>query len=129
MGKLKRFAVVAGAALLPSACAAALPPEDVAFIQTAPSEESTLVVQNDYAGEMDVYAVTGSTRFRLGTIRGRTGTLRLPRTLLARPSIVIQLDPVGPVDAYTYPPIVITPGATIELMVAPMLTMSSYAVR
>ena len=110
-------------------CASVVSQDDVEFVQSAPAEESTLVVANNYWGEMDVFALNGGTRVRLGSVMtGKTATLKISRDLLARPEVQFQIDPVGPENAFTFPPISVHPGATVELTVQNSLRMSSYSV-
>ena len=116
-------------ALAPSACAPATQEHDLGFNQPAAAEEPMIVVQNDYWGEMDIYAVKGGTRWRLGSVTtGSTAKLRIPHALMAGTEIQFQADPVGPVAPFAFPPISIPPGATVELTLENVLPMSSYAV-
>jgi len=129
MSKIKQHGVLAGLVLTLAACAPARPVEHVGFVQPVAPEESTLIVQNDYLREMDIYAVTGSTRVRLGSVMtGATARVRVPHQLLVKPELQLQVDPVGPDAAFTFSPIVVRPGVTVELMVATSLPMSSYSV-
>jgi hypothetical protein len=99
------------------------------FMPAAQSEKSTVVVRNDYFGEMDVYVVAGATRTRLGSVpTAGTANFRIPRTFLLRTEIQFQLDPVGPVPPFTYQPFQLRLGNDVELAVAPALTMSSYSI-
>ena len=121
---------IAGCALALAACAPGVQDKNLAFAPAAPpTEASTVVVRNDYLGELDVYAITGSIRTRIGSISGgRTASFRIPGSLLIRPEIQFQVDPVGPVAPFSYRPIAVGPGNMIELSVAPTLQMSSYAI-
>jgi hypothetical protein len=121
--------IMAACSLVLVACVSGRQVQDDAFFPAPRAEEATLVVRNDYFGEMDVFAVMGSTRTRIGTVgTGTTQQFRLSRTLMARPWIQFQLDPLGPVGPFTYQPISFTPGSRVELAVAPTLQMSSYAI-
>jgi hypothetical protein len=111
------------------ACAPGIKHQNDAFVPAPPVGASTLVVRNGYFGEVDVYALTGSTRTRIGSVRtGSTASFRLSRMLMMRPEIQFQLDPVGPIGPFTYHPLDLTPGNTIELSAAASLQMSSYAI-
>lgn len=126
---VQRYWIATALTLAVSACASVASQDDVGFVQPAPADESVLVVANNYWGEMDVFALNGGTRVRLGSVMtGKTATLKISRDLLARPEVQFQIDPVGPEDAFTFPPISIHPGATVELMVQNSLRMSSYSV-
>ena len=119
----------AGCALVLAACAPAAREPAAGFMPAAPSEKSTVVVRNDYFGEMDVYVVAGATRTRLGSVpTAGTANFRIPPTFLLRTEIQFQVDPVGPVAPFTYQPIQLRAGNDIELAVAPALGMSSYAI-
>ena len=130
MGYTKRFWQMLFCSLALGACGpAAYAQYDGFFPAPSPSEETTLVVHNEYFGDMDVYAVTGSTRSRIGSVGiGKTQELRLPRIIAERPWIQLQLDPVGPVEPFTYQPITVMTGSRIELAIAPALQMSSVAI-
>ncbi|MGQ0815335.1 MAG: hypothetical protein ACT4O1_12905 [Gemmatimonadota bacterium] len=129
MPKTQRHWVAAGLVWALAACAPTAQEQHPGFVQPAASEESTIVVQNSYFGDMDIYAVTGSTRWRIGSVtNGATAKLVIPRALLARPEIQLQVDPVGPEEPFTFPGISIRPGATIELMLLNMLQTSHQAV-
>lgn len=121
---------VVGCTLALAACAPGIREVDEGFLPAQPAEESMLVVRNDNIGEMDIYTVLGSTRTRLGSVAGgRVAEFRLTRSLIMRPWIQFQLDPVGPEGPFTYQPITIGPGNVLELAVAPALHTSSYAIR
>lgn len=129
MLRIQQHWTAAGLALMLAACAPAAQDQDLGFSQPAAAEESTVVVQNDYWGEMAIFAVKGGTRWRLGSVMtGSTATLRIPRELMAGSEIQLQADPVGPGAAFTFPRIAIRPGSTVELMLANKLATSSYSV-
>lgn len=122
-----RFGVAASFAVMLAACAPAIPQESVGFVQPAPATESAVVVRNENVTEMDIYAVMGSTRSRIGTVQaGQTATLRLRAALMARPELMLQADPVGPEEAFTFPAISIRTGTTVEMRLAPILRSSGY---
>lgn len=125
-GLREQYWVAAGLALMLTACAAARE-EDLGFSQPAPAEESVLVVQNDNLVEMDIYAVMGSTRARLGSVpAGQTAKLRLSRLLVSRPELLLQADPIGPQTAFTFPVIPVRPGVTVGMLLASSLAMSAF---
>ena len=119
----------AGCALVLAACAPAARESAAGFMPAAPSEKSTVVVRNDYFGEMDVYVLAGATRTRLGSVpTAGTANFRIPGTFLLRTEIQFQVDPVGPVPPFTYQPLPLRAGNDFELAVAPSLGMSSYSI-
>ena len=119
---------LAACSLVLAACAPVV--QHIEITATPPvTDGSVLIVRNDYVGTMEVYAITGNIRTAIGTVRaGATATFPIPRRLLMRPEIQLQVDPVGPVAPFTYQPIAVGPAKVIELSVAPSLQMSSYAV-
>jgi hypothetical protein len=125
----KRLYKIAACALTLAACVSSIPEEEVSFAPGQAVEAPRLVVRSDYFGDLDIYAITGATRMRIGAVStGRTVNFRLPRTLLTRLEIQFQIDPVGPVAPFTYRPIAFGPRNVIELSIAPTLQMSSYAI-
>jgi hypothetical protein len=111
------------------ALAACAPGAEVEPSDEPSTESSSVVVRNDYLGEVDIYAVAGGTRTRIGTVQsGQTREFAIPRPLLARTEIQFQIDPEGPAASFTLRPISLVPGNTIELSVAPNLAMSSISV-
>jgi hypothetical protein len=123
----QQFWAAAGFVMMLGACAPAMPQEDFGFAQPAPSTDSEIVVRNENVTEMDIYAVVGSLRSRIGSVEAlQTARLRLPRVLLARPEIMLQADPVGPDEAFTFPAISIRQGIAVEMLVAPVLRSSGY---
>jgi hypothetical protein len=126
MPKVQRHWVAAGLVLGLAACAPAAQQEDFGFAQPAASEQSTILVKSDYFGETDIYALTGSTRIRLGTVRtGGTAELRIPAVIAGRAEIQLQADPVGPNAPFTFPVISLRPGHTMELVLTSSLPMST----
>jgi len=116
-------------ALALAACAPGASESGAGFMPAAPSEKSTVLVRNDYMGEMDVYVVLGATRTRLGSVpTSGTANFRIPDALLQRTEIQFQVDPVGPAPPFTYQPFQLRAGNDVELAVAPALTMSSYSI-
>lgn len=121
--------IAPGLALAVSACATPIDKQDLAFAPAPPAEEATLVVRSSYFGEVNIYVVAGATRARIGSVpAGGSRDLHIPRAVLTRPEIQFQVDPVGPIEPFTFRPIPVEPGKGIELTVAPALQMSSYAI-
>lgn len=120
------------AALLAAAFVGACAPIDQyrenAF-QAAPEEPAILIVHNNYWTETTVYAVNHGFRTRLGTVRsGEKLELKVPRHLVTA-DLRFQADPVGPEDPVTFPRLMITPNATVELNLATNLHLSNFMVR
>jgi hypothetical protein len=89
-----------------------------------------VVVRNDNWLDVNVYAVRGSSRFRLGTVRGNgTATLPLPPTLTGDAGgIRLLVDPIGSRGSYLTESIAVGPDQWVSFTVASTLALSSYAV-
>lgn len=88
-----------------------------------------LTVQNDNWLDVVVYAVNGSTKFRLGSVTGiSSGSFRLSAGLSPTGSVRLLVDPIGASKGYLTDAITIAPGQRIELRVSSPLSMSSVAV-
>jgi hypothetical protein len=117
--------LLAAAALTSAACAHGVHADSSAFFQPVSSEKSTVVVQNDHMAEMDIYAVEGYSRWRLGTVQtGSTVTLPIPRALVDRPDIQLQAVPRGPYSPFTFHRVPLSIAARVQLRIASMLPMS-----
>ena len=93
--------------------------------RTSSPEEAIVVVQNNNLAEMDIYAVEGYSRWRLGTVpTGSTVTLRIPRALWGRPEIQLQAVPRGEYSPFTFQRVPLTANARIQLSIASLLSMS-----
>lgn len=119
-----RYAVL-GAALLLSACASGAN-RGSTRLESAPV---LLTVTNQNWLDVDVFAIRGSTRYRLGTVGGNSSaTLRIPSTLIARGELQLMADPIGSSDVYVSDVIPVAPDQSLQLTVAPRMRMSTYAV-
>jgi hypothetical protein len=91
--------------------------------------DGVVSVQNDNWLDVVVYAVNGSTKFRLGSVTGiGSGTFRLASGLSPTGSVRLLVDPIGAPAGYITEPITVAPGQRIELRVASPVSMSSFAV-
>ena len=116
---------VLGAALLLSACASGANRAS-ARPDSAPV---SLTVTNQNWLDVDVFAIRGSTRYRLGAVSGNSSaTLRIPSSLIARGELQLMADPVGSNDVYVSDLIPVAPDQALQLTVAPRMRMSTYAV-
>lgn len=116
---------VLGAALLLSACASganrASSRPDLAPV--------ALTVTNQNWLDVDVYAIRGTARYRLGAVGGNSSaTLSIPSSIIARGELQLMADPVGSNDVYVSDVIPVTSDQSVQLTVAPRMRMSSYAV-
>jgi len=79
--------------------------------------------------DVDVYAIRGTARYRLGAVGGNSSaTLRIPSSLIAHGDLRLMADPVGSNDVYVSDVIPVAPDQSVQLTVAPRMRMSSYAV-
>lgn len=118
--------IAAGFCLTIAACAPGVTHDDLAFAQPAPSAEPILIVENQYLSTASVYALLGGTRLKLGAVQpGETTQMRIPRAVMDRPDLQLQVEPMERNGSYTFPSVVIMPGSTIALKIANTLNMST----
>jgi len=122
---LRPHYAVLGAALVLSACASG-----ANRASTRPdSAPVSLTVTNQNWLDVDVFAIRGSTRYRLGAVGGNSSAmLRIPASLIARGELQLMADPIGSNDVYVSDVIPVTPDQSLQLTVAPRMRMSTYAV-
>ena len=95
---------------------------------------ATLYVQNDNWLDVVLYAVRGSSRYRLGQVSSiQSGVFELPSAIVGATSgLYILADPVGAVNnyqMYATDDIMLAPGHTIiDLRVDNVIDHSSYSV-
>jgi len=118
------FAALAGLMMGAGACAthhdssAAQPPERVA-----------VTVKNSNWMDMDVFAVRGGTRARVGSVTGlTTATFRVPANFAPDGILQFMVDPIGSDATYVTDKIVVSPGQRVELTIGTVLRMSTFAV-
>ena len=116
---------ILGAALLFSACASGANRAS----SRPDSAPVALTVTNQNWLDVDVYAIRGTARYRLGAVGGNSSaTLRIPSSLIAHGDLRLMADPVGSNDVYVSDVIPVAPDQSVQLTVAPRMRMSSYAV-
>src|SRR5262245_24826278 len=110
MARPSTFAAFAGLMIGTGACAAhpgtgAPAPERVA-----------VTVKNSNWMDMDVFAVRGTTRARVGSVTGlTTATFRVPANFAPDGILQFMVDPVGSDGTYVTDKIVVSPGQRVEL--------------
>jgi hypothetical protein len=94
-----------------------------------PPERVLLTVKNTNWMDMDVFAVRGGTRARVGSVTGlTTATLRVPLNFAPDGVLQFMVDPIGSDGAYVTEKITVSPGQRVELTIGTVLRMSTYAV-
>lgn len=96
----------------------------------APQQQPVLLtVTNQNFADVDVYAYVGDTPERLTMVRSmNTVRLALPVDAIVDGNVQLMVDPIGGLSNFTTDPIVVNPGETIRLTVAPALPMSNWTV-
>jgi len=88
-----------------------------------------VTVNNSNYLDVDVFAVRGTTRSRVGSVTGlSSATFSLPTHYAPDGSLQLLVDPIGSSATYLTDKIALGPGQHLELTVAAILRMSSYSV-
>lgn len=89
----------------------------------APQEQASVVVNNRAFIDVDVFALYGSTRARLGTVTANgSGTFRIPPAVVgAGRELRFMVDPIGSTRQGTSFNIYVRPGERITLTVPPSI--------
>ena len=87
-------------------------------------------VTNGHMQDIDLYAVNGGQRWRLGTITtGETERFRVPTAAaIAGNEFALQVHPIGGGRDFFTDRVLVSAGDRVRLNVAPMLAQSSYLV-
>ena len=94
-----------------------------------PSSDVYVTVTNQNWLDVDVFAVRGGSRFRLGQVGGSgSARLRIPANAIVGSQVQLLVDPVGSNDRYLTEVISVDPDQRVQLNVASTMRMSSYAV-
>lgn len=93
------------------------------------SKSIELTVKNDNWLDVHVFAIRGGSRFRLGEVGGNTtARLRIPTSLIVSGMVQLMVDPIGMDDTYLTDAMLVASDQRVQLMVAPRMRMSTYAV-
>jgi hypothetical protein len=123
MARTSIFAALAGLMMGTSACATHH------ASGTAQPERVAVTVKNTNWMDMDVFAVRGGTRARVGSVTGlTTATFRVPANFAPDGILQFMVDPIGSDAAYVTDKIVVSPGQRVELTIGSVLRMSTFAV-
>lgn len=97
--------------------------------QPAPGQTVTITVTNQNPADVDVFAVRGSQRYRLGTVTtAQSQTFNLPSSVSNDGNLRLTIDPIGSTDTFTTSGILVTSGQHVKLDVLPNLRASVYTV-
>lgn len=112
---LKLFALIAATLLGTAACTGK------GTDAPRPQQQSFVAVDNQAWLDVDVYAVSGSQRSRLGTVTAHgTHTFRLPVTVVGSGrELQFLIDPVGSTVQGTSWNVYVSPGQQVRLTVPP----------
>ena len=95
----------------------------------APPEPVEVTVNNSNYLDVDVFAVRGTSRGRVGSVTGlSTATFHVPVQYTPDGNLQLLVDPIGSSSTYMTDKISVSTGVHVELTVTAVLRMSSYAV-
>ena len=115
-----------GALLLLAACA----PAAKNGTAVAPSSDVYLTVENQNWLDVSIYALRGASRMRIGQVTGNgSAQLKIPSSVIVSGQVRLMADAIGSNERYVTDIIAVDPDQRVQLMVAPAMRMSSYAVR
>jgi hypothetical protein len=118
--------VVVGALLLLAACA----PAAKNGMAIAPSRDVYVTVENQNWLDVSIYALRGVSRTRIGQVSGNgSARLKIPSGVIVAGQVRLLADAIGSNEQFVTDVIAVDPDQGVQLMVAPSMRMSSYAVR
>jgi hypothetical protein len=131
MGTAHRTFAASAIAMMMAACASGGGPKQATDEAGFAGGRAEVIVQNSNWSDMNVFAVRGGSRVRLGTATsmGRE-RFRLPRYLVeGTGGLQLIADPIGSRDVFFSQPILISPGQRVEWKLENNLALSSFSVR
>jgi len=115
---------VAGLTIAATACAT-----NQASTAAPTRERMVVTVKNTNWMDVDVFAVRGTARARIGSVTGlSTSTFRVPAEYAPDGNLQLLVDPIGSNATYLTEKIAVSPGQHVELTVTSVLRMSSFSV-
>ena len=94
------------------------------------TEAVSVVVENDNFSDVNVYAVRGAERVRLGTVTGNTSAkLTLSPSLYTGDGVSLVAIPIGGVGAASSGRLTLSPGDEVKFRIMPILNQSTVFVR
>jgi hypothetical protein len=133
MSGIRNFITAVAVVTLAGACAPAtnsLASDDIGDLAPRGRAATTLEVENNNWATMNVYALRGSSRVRLGTVTSMSrAVFRIPASLLnAAGDVRLMADPIGSSNTHVTPSIQVNPGERIEFTIQNHLATSSVSV-
>ncbi len=125
MRNIRHHLAALGAATLLAACASG-----ASRVSSNPElRPISLIVTNQNWLDVDVFVVSGTSRYRIGEVGGNgSATLSIPAGLLVNGQVQLMADPVGSNDIFTTEMFPVASDEKVQLTVAPRMRMSSFAV-
>lgn len=115
-----------GALMLMAACA----PMAKNGTVIAPSPAVYLTVDNQNYLDASIYAVRGASRLRLGQVSGNgSAQLKIPANAIVGGQVRLMADAIGSNERFVTDYISVDPDQRVQLILAPAMRMSSYAIR
>jgi hypothetical protein len=95
----------------------------------APAADVYVTVSNQNWLDVDVYAVRGGSRLRIGQVTGSgSARLKIPASAIVAGQVQLMADPIGSNERYVTEVMSVAPDQRVQLTVASAMRMSSYAV-
>jgi len=96
----------------------------------SPRQESVVSVTNNNWSDIKVYAVRGSSKYRLGSVTSfSTATLRLPSAVTSASDFRLRVEVIGSLESHTTEVLRIGQGDRMEWVINAYLPMSHWAIR
>ena len=114
-----------GALVLFAACV----PKARNGLAPAPSPAVYVSVDNQNWLDVSIYALRGTIRTRIGEVSGNgNAQLKIPAGVIVAGQVRLMADAIGSSERFVTDMITVDPDQRVQLMVAPAMRMSSYAV-
>jgi hypothetical protein len=96
----------------------------------SPSLDVYLTVDNQNWLDASIYAIRGASRTRLGQVTGNgSAQLRIPSSVIIGGQIRLMADAIGSNERFVTDVISVDPEQRVQLILAPAMQMSSYALQ
>jgi hypothetical protein len=90
----------------------------------------SLVVVNNHYADMDVYAIRGGSRVRIGTVTGNTkASFTLDRSMYPTGELSLVADPIGGFGTARSGRLAVSRGDEVEFRIMPVIDQSTVFVR